>query len=138
MNSQPRFPRTPRRKGALLLETAAGGALLAIAFVLLLRLVGWVAAERRDADRRQAAVSLASNVLERLATQPPRSWKSRSEPVSSIEPETARLLPGGTVKIAFDGSEQDGLKRVQVSVSWTGSPSPQRLSAWLSTRRRTP
>ncbi|HEU5117086.1 MAG TPA: hypothetical protein VFT74_10510, partial [Isosphaeraceae bacterium] len=71
--------RTHPRKGSFLLETAAGGALLGVAFLLVLRLVGWVAAERREEDRRQVAVSLAANVLERVSAQPPETWESRTE-----------------------------------------------------------
>ncbi len=126
------------RKGSFLLETAAGGALLAIAFLLVLRLVGWVAAERREEDRRQVAVSLAANVLERISAQSPETWESRTEPVETYQPDAVRLLPGGSVAIAFENADPAGLKRVRVSVVWDGAPAPQRMTAWLSTRRRTP
>jgi hypothetical protein len=126
------------RRGALLLETAAGGALLLIAFALVLRLTGWVAADRREADRREAAVSLAAGALERLAALPPESRRDRSEPVSAIDPDAARLLPNGRLDLLLDPPDELGLSRARVAVRWDGAPSPVRLTAWLSTGRATP
>ncbi len=138
MNKTEHQVRKTRQRGALLLETAAGGALLAIAFLLVLRLVGWVAIDRRDADRRQVAVELASNVLERLSAQPAESWRSRTDPVETIQPECGRLLVGGSVEVSVEDADPPGLKRVCVIVRWPGAAAPQRLTAWISSRGRTP
>jgi len=58
------------RPGFTLIEVAAAAVLMGALLLLLGQAVGWVAVARRAADRRQAALLEASNVLEQLTAMP--------------------------------------------------------------------
>ena len=59
-----------RRRGSLLAEVAMATVILMIAMSLTVKVLGWVALERRAAERRQRAVLEVANVMERITAYP--------------------------------------------------------------------
>ncbi len=150
MKSQDQQP-PRRRRGILLMETVVAGLLLMAAMVLTVQMLGWVASERRDAERRQWASQQAANVMERLTAWP---WSELTEEnVKSIDldPDTSRFLPDARLVIAITPSMLDAdktasspitLKRITVEIRWPGRQGreeiPSRLTAWVTKTGRRP
>ncbi len=59
-----------KRRGSLLAEVAMATVILMIAMSLTVKVLGWVALERRAAERRQRAVLEVANVMERITAYP--------------------------------------------------------------------
>lgn len=121
-----------RRRGMTLIELTVAVALLATAMTVTVRLVGWIAEERRATERRQRAAVEAANLLERVVERP---WDDLSREVS-LSPEARRQLPGGEARV--EAVESSGMKRVRVEVRWrdkTGAfVTPVRLTTWVARR----
>ncbi len=126
--------RRPGRRAYLLIETVAAAILVAGILTATLSLLGWLAVERRSAERRGWALQEASNALERVAAQPfaeieedrARSLIALSDGAREVLPEArlqVRVVPVG-----------DGLKRVSVELRWKGRAGrdepPVRLTCW--------
>ena len=124
------------RRGFTLIELIVAGALLLAAMAISAQFLGWLAAERRAADRRRAAIQEAAIVLERLAARPWAELTPESARALRLSEPARRALPGG--ELAVDVSERDGLKRIAVAVRWrgrSGGPeAPARLTAWVARR----
>jgi len=128
--------RSRRRRGFTLIEVGVAGALLLVTMAMTAQALGWMAAERRAADRRREAVQEAANVLERLAARPWAELTPESARALRLSGPARRALPGG--ELAVDIAERDGLKRIAVTVRWrgrSGGPeAPARLTAWVGRR----
>ena len=145
-----RADRTPRgsrrrRPGWALAELVLATVALMAAMGVTVKAVGWVARERRAADRRSWALNAASNVLERVG----------GEPFEGVTPDRVRaiaeaagaagVLPEAAwdVEVADDpGSPTVAGRRVSVrlrwkdrSGDWTG---PVRLTSWVYRGGATP
>lgn len=133
----PRWERNRRtRRGSLLLEAVGATALMGVAIVLTVQVLGWTAAERRSAEHEVWARQEAINLVERLRAAP----VDRLEPViaelSGPEPRAARFLPGGRVSIRMtDAPGEPAGKRLTVEVGWTGKgglpAKPARLTTFV-------
>lgn len=134
---------SPRRRGALLVESVAAVIVLIAALGVTVRLLGFVASERRSAERRQFAAQAAANAMEQIAAldwddlTPDRLAQVR------LDDTPAALLPGGRLAATVHEpgeSDPPGVRRVRVEVRWRGSSgqdvAPVRLSAYLSRRGR--
>jgi hypothetical protein len=140
-----RFGLLRRRAGSMLAELAMTIVLLIIAMTLVVKVLGWVAHERRAADRRERAVMEVANLMERITAQPldevTQEW-ARRLPLS----EAARQsLPGSELAVEIDGSAGLGprpvpAKRIAIRLRWRGSSgewdAPVRLTSWIHARRK--
>lgn len=133
-----RPPPRARRRGALLLEIVLSGTLLLVTMFSVVQLLGWMASERRAAERRQWAVQAAANALEHLAALPVAQLTPERLAAQALDPESSRLLPGGHLSATLADPEPDdpaGLRRLSVAVTWRGvggrAESPARLTAWV-------
>lgn len=126
--------RGERRRGYALLETVGGAVVLIVAVGVTVRMLGWVAAERRSAERRQWATHEAANAMERLAGRPWETLTAESVGAESLSPSALEILPGGRLGVAL--KEDGALKRLTVEVRWRGrsgaDEAPVRLSAWVA------
>lgn len=132
-----RPPWSEPRRGYAMLETIGGLVVLVMALAMTVRLIGWVAAERRAAERRSWALVEAANVMERLAGRPWDDLTARSVAAEPLGPTARDLLPGGRLSVRL--TEADGLKRITVEVHWHGrsglDEAPVHLTAWVGPRR---
>jgi hypothetical protein len=111
--------------------------LLMAAMGVTVRTVGWVARERRGADRRTWAVQEASNVMERLTAEPfGRVTTARARELAAAS-AAARVLPGASweVEVADEPDTPVPTRRVSLRLRWTdrsgGLDAPVRLTAWV-------
>ncbi len=126
--------RAPRR-AVLLAETAAATLLLAMAMAMIIRLVGWTAAERRNAERRGWAVQQAANAMETLAAMPFDGLATESaQSAIALSPSALQVLARG--QIVATVSDEPPMKKIEVSVRWAGKSgdfgAPVRLCAWVA------
>ena len=113
-----------RKHGFTIVEICAAIAVLAVCAILFAQLVSLTTATRVSDRTRQTAVDQTQNILERLATVPPKELAAGEfEPYgfnrASAESLIERSLPEG--KIAFDTTEIDPDNVLfTVTVSWNG------------------
>ena len=124
------------RRGISLMEVAVAVGMLAVALAVTLQALGWVAADRRAAGRRQRALAEASNALERLASRPWGELTPEALKSAALPPEAADALPGGELRAEVAEGDA-GLKRLRVEVRWRGrgaDEAPVRLTTWVARR----
>ncbi len=127
-----------RRRGSMLAEAAMSAVLLAIAMALTVKVLGWVAMERRAVERRQWAAQEVCNVMERITARPYEAVTSGAAGAITLSEEVRRMLPGAELKV--DVAEDDpaggkGSRKVSVQLRWKarsgGWDAPVRLCSWV-------
>ena len=127
------------RRGFTLLELAAAGVLMAAALVVCVQVLGWIALERRAADRRQWATQEVSNVMEHLTT---RSWDELTAEAAQgvqLSQSASEVLPEAELHADVTISEMEpAAKRITVELRWRNRAgefdAPVRLTTWLFRR----
>jgi len=131
-----------RRRGSLIVEVAMATVLLLITMTLTVKVLGWVAHERRSAERRQRALMEVANVMERITAYPfdeVTPGLARRFKLS----ETAReLLPESELALDVrDGAPAEGrtARRIAIRLRWRGTTgewdAPVRLTSWIERRK---
>jgi hypothetical protein len=128
-----------RRRGYGAFEITISAFLLVIAMGIVAESVGWLAAERRGAGRRQVAVQEAANLMERLSARPGEELTSDTARSLKLSPSTALILRDGSLDVTIEPSAGDpSSKRITILVRWldaVGNPAaPVRLVAWVHRR----
>ena len=119
-----------RRSGITLVELLVAGVLLASTVVLVGPLLLRSSQLRQSATRRQLAVQLASNVLERLD-----AGQSRAQAAASAKKgwDIGTWLP--SLKLSTTMDRDGDRRRATISVSWTTptgrTARPVQLTGWL-------
>lgn len=139
MNAQTRgTPAGRRRRRAYgLVEVGMAVMLIVAAMSLMVKALGVVANERREADRRLWAVEAASNVLERASAEPFEGITREKVDAIAADTGAERVLPGA----AWESTVEDDrgapvpAKRVSLRLRWKnrsgGLGEPVRLSTWV-------
>jgi hypothetical protein len=131
------------RRGSLLAELTMATVLLMIAMTLTVKLLGWVALERRSAERRQRAIIEVANVMERITAYPFEEVNSTLARGITLS-ETAHGLLSGS-ELTCDVTENApaagrSVKRIAVVLRWRGSSgewaAPVRLTSWIERGRK--
>jgi Tfp pilus assembly protein PilV len=133
--------RKNHRRAFTLIELALTVFLLGLAMTGLVQVLGWVATERRAAERRQWAIAEVGNLMDHL-TAPPydritgESARARGE---AVLPEMRRRLPDADLALDVDELEKAGEppgKRLSIRLKWRlrggAWEAPVRLSAWVT------
>lgn len=120
--------------GFYLLEVAAATAILAVALALALQFVATMARADRDAWRRQQALLLAHQRLERATARPYVALSSDSLVDLGLTSDEARRLGDGRIGFVVADETNPAAKRIEVTVDYRdarGNPgAPVKLSAW--------
>jgi type II secretory pathway pseudopilin PulG len=124
-----------RRRAFTLLEVTITALLLIIAMTVTLQVLGWVATERRAADRRQCALHEAANLMERVAG---RRWDELTPETLrriTLSDEAKQALPGAELSMAAEESKEPApARRISLRLRWRnrsgGWESPILLTAW--------
>jgi hypothetical protein len=120
-------------------------ALLMVAMALTVRVLGFVAHERRASERRQRALVEVANLMERITANPfdqvtPALAKSltlstggqQSLPDSELAVDVAESAPGAG----------RAARRIAIRLRWRGPDgewvAPVRLTSWIERRRQKP
>jgi hypothetical protein len=127
--------RSHRRRGFGLIEMAITGLLVAVALTATLKVVGWVALERRSNARRERAVREASNLMERISARPWDGLLTESLAALRLPDAALRSLPEGAVTAQVDPVPgAPSRKRITLEIRWIGRAgqpdAPVRLVAW--------
>ena len=135
--------RSKRRGGFGLIEMAMTGLLLAIAMVATMKVVGWIALDRRASERRERAVLEASNLLERITATPWDDLKPESFRSLRVSDSANAFLAGPTLDVQIVGlDDAPARKKISVEVRWRDrsgrTESPVRLVACPIAGRRRP
>ena len=114
------------------------GVMLVIAMTLTVKVLGWVAMERRASDRRQWAAQEVCNVMERVTARPYDAVSRGSVGDVALSPQARELLPGAELKVEVaedDPAGGKGSKRVSVLLRWHdrsgGWDAPAHLTSWI-------
>jgi hypothetical protein len=134
--------RARHENGFVLAELAICVILLLAAMAITVKILAWVGAERRAADRRQWALAALANSLERIS----------AEPFDRVSDETAgailrrSLSPSpvtgseSNASVEFDASSPVPAKRVSVRVRWKNRygewDAPVVLTSWVYRMRK--
>jgi hypothetical protein len=113
--------------------------LLAIAMAIVAQTAGWLAAERRGAQRRQRALQEAANLMERLSSSPWDELTPELARAQVLSPGTKATLRDGTLEVSIDPEPADPpAKRVTIKILWgdrsAGLVAPVQLVAWVHRR----
>ncbi len=125
----------PMRRGVMLMEAVAAGALLAVLLIISLRVMAAAALERRVVEKRTVAIQEAANAIERASAL---SWEQITpERLAEIRlsPAVEQFLAGAklawTVEPTASGPTA---KHIRAELTWqspNGAPSaPVRLNYW--------
>jgi hypothetical protein len=113
-----------------------------VAMTLTLKVLGWVALERRSAERRQRALFEVANVMERITAYPFEDVTPDLARRITLS-ETARaMLPDAELALQIgDGAQAAGraARRIAIRLRWRGSSgeweAPVRLTSWIERER---
>jgi hypothetical protein len=129
------------RRGFTLVELAGAVFVLGATMALTVQVLGWVAAERRTALRRQWALREADNLLERITSLP--YDRVATAAIDRLKADgnrhVERELPGGHLDVQVaERATPAPAKQIVVEVHWRarsgGEVAPVRLTAWVYDR----
>lgn len=132
---------SPRRRGFGLVELSIATLLLALAMAIVVQTAGWLATERRGAERRQRALQEAANLMERLTFRPWAELTPELAKAQTLSSPTKSALRDGTLDVSIGPAEGDASARViAIRIDWSngagGRVAPVRLVAWVHRRDR--
>ena len=133
--------RRPRR-GSLLVEMTIAAAMLSVAMVMTVKVLGYAGQQRRSADQRQRAMLEVANVMERITAEPFDEVTAERARRLSITPAAAGSLPGAELAVEVK-EERPGpdrsARRIAVRLRWKGRSgeweAPVRLTTWIERGR---
>lgn len=112
--------------------------MLMIAMTLTMKVLGWVAAERRTWDRRQWASQEVANLMERLTARPYESVTSSTVEKIGLSPQARQRLPDAELNVEVGENGPAGgqdSKRIEVRLRWHNRAgewdAPVRLVSWV-------
>jgi Tfp pilus assembly protein PilV len=133
--------RTHRCRAFTLIEVALTVFLLALAMTSLVKVLGWVANERRAAERRQWAIAEVGNLMDRLTAPPYDKITAEAARArgAAVLPEARRRLPDADLAVNVDETNRAGEppgKRLSIRLRWRirggAWEAPVRLTAWIA------
>ncbi len=121
--------------GVSIVETIAAVAVLATVCTISLQYMSATAVQRREIERRHAALQEAENILERLTALPWDKLSSTSAEKIELSPDLRNALPGAQLNVEVVPGESDvSEKKISLTLSWNdhggNSVSPVRLTTW--------
>jgi hypothetical protein len=139
-----RSNRSPRR-GSLLVEVAMAAALLIVAMSLTIKVLGFVAHERRASERRQRALVEVANLMERITAYPFDQVTPELAAKLTLSPAGRQSLPDSELAVDVAGNEPGAgrlARRIAIRLRWRGPDgewvAPVRLTSWIERRRQEP
>jgi hypothetical protein len=123
------------RRGAILLEAVAAGALLAVMLALVLRAMSATAVERRRTEHRAIALQEITGAMERAAALPAQEISPQALERIGLSPKIDDLLP--RPKLTWTVTPDDspaGAKHIRAILTWQdlrgGQPAEMHLDYW--------
>jgi prepilin-type N-terminal cleavage/methylation domain-containing protein len=111
--------RSVPRGGMTLVEVTVTLAILAILVVIVAQSIAWSLRERARAAAHQAALELATNMLEVARAQPWEQLDNTWAAAQTVPSEMKLLLPEGKIHMTIEpGQPEPGTRRVTAEVTW--------------------
>jgi len=130
------------RRGYLLVELIVSTAMLIVGMSLAVKVLGYVALQRRAAEHRQRAIQEAANVMERLTAYPFDEVTPERARALSISPTALESLTGAELVVEVSASQPGtggAAKRIAVRLRWHDRSgeweAPVRLTTWIERGR---
>jgi hypothetical protein len=127
----------------MLAELAITIVLLMIAMTLVVKILGWMAHERRSADRREQAVLEVANLMERITAHAFEEVTPELARGMSLSEPARQSLPDPELSVevnAAEGARTPAAKRIAIRLRWRGATgeweAPVRLVSWVHARRK--
>ena len=145
--ASPRFAARPGRwprRGSLLVEMTIAAAMLSVAMVMTVQVLGYSGQQRRASDQRQRAMLEVANLMERITAEPFDEVTAERARRLKIAPAAAGSLPGAELAVEVAGANAapgpGGLaKRIAIRLRWKGRSgeweAPVRLTTWIERGR---
>jgi hypothetical protein len=131
-----------KRRGSLLAEVTMATVMLMIAMSLTVKVLGWVALERRAAERRQRAVLEVANVMERITSYPFEEVTPDLTRRIRLSAAADQALPESDLIVEVTNSDPGAgrsAKRIAIRLRWKDRSgewdAPVRLTSWIERRR---
>jgi Tfp pilus assembly protein PilV len=135
------FSSRAKRKGSLLAEVTMAAVLLMIAMTLTVKVLGYVALERRASERRQRAVLEVGNLMERITAHPFDMVTADLAGQTTLSPAARQSLPDSELKVDVAETKPGAgrsAKRIAITLRWRGTTgeweAPVRLTSWIERR----
>jgi hypothetical protein len=124
----------------MLAELAMAIVLFMVAMTLVVKVLGWVAHQRRAGDRRELALMEVANLMEEITA---RKFEQVTPELGQrlLLSESARQrLPDAQLDLKIGRAEEQGsrelpAKRIAIQLRWRGSgglwEAPVRLASWM-------
>jgi hypothetical protein len=116
--------------------------MLVIAMSLTVKVLGWVALERRAAERRRRAVLEVANVMERITAYPFEEVTPDLTRRITLSTTAGQSLPESDLVVEVTNSDPGAgrsAKRIAIRLRWKGRSgewdAPVRLTSWIERRR---
>ncbi len=133
------------RRGSLLVEVAMATVLLMIAMTLTVKVLSWVANERRSSDRRERATAEVANLMERITAYGYDQVTPGLAAGMALSQAARQSLPDAELTVDIAASREDAparpsSKRIGIRLRWRNRSgewdAPVRLTSWIAARRR--
>ena len=122
------------RAGAFMVELVVGAVLLGIFLSSVGPMFRWIHDARRASDRHLFAMQELATQMEQLAALPPSQVTDERLQSLTITESTRAMIPDANLTATRE-SEEDGLQRVSLELSWVNDAGmdvePKRLTAWF-------
>jgi Tfp pilus assembly protein PilV len=122
-------------------EVTMAAVLLMIAMTLTVRVLGMVALQRRNSERRQRAVVEVANLMERITAYPFEQVDPGLAGRMTVSDAARQSLPDCELKVDVAASEPGAgrsAKRIAIKLRWRGRSgeweAPVRLTSWIERR----
>jgi hypothetical protein len=119
--------------------------ILVVVMSVAVKILGWVALERRGAERRERATVEVANLMERLTAYPYEQLTSEMARKSALSAEAAASLPDAELKVdiaAGEPAKGRSAKRIAIQLRWRSQQgewvAPVRVTSWIERRRPSP
>jgi hypothetical protein len=116
-----------------MVEVVLAAFMLGIGMTLTMKMLGWVALERRVAERRECAVQEAANLMERLGAF---RWNELTDERArrlALSERARAALPGAELSVRVERPADDA-RRLVVNLRWRNRAGsfdrPVRLTSW--------
>jgi hypothetical protein len=126
-----------------LAEVTMSTVLLVIVMSMTVKVLGWVALERRAAERREQAIVEVANLMERLAAHPYDEVTPDLAHDYAVPAKTAMSLPDAELKVDIAESQPGAgrsARRIAIQLRWRDHSgewaAPVRLTSWVERRRK--
>jgi hypothetical protein len=132
------------RRGSMLFEMAIAAAMLSVAMVMTVKVLGYAGQQRRSAEQRQRAMLEVANLMERITGDPFDQVTAERARRLSISPAAASSLTSAelTVDVADEPrgpAPGRSARRVAIRLRWKGRSgeweAPVRLTTWIERGR---